>query len=194
MKRQELREEAFDKFVKSKNAVIAKDFLQNKPVVTDTTEYIAVKLTGSGSGSIPITDSSANKSAGVQSFNSDKLEAGEHLVIDAIKLDYALEVTTDTKKVGNASYVDVAPAELMNAELVIKQGSELLRIPVSDIHNPNLSNNNSDKFRVIGHMPIIEADRSFEVNIEFPKSVSLSGGTDDHFVRVEFRGFKTKKK
>jgi hypothetical protein len=193
MNRQQLRVASATKLREDRRKTIAEDAMKNDAYLVDATEFIASKITGAGSGVTALTKSSGNKSVGVQSFDGNKLDDAQHFVIDSIALDYGLEVTTDNKEVTDAGYSDSAPAELLSADLIIKQGSELVRIPVSEIHNLNTGATRSDDFRNISHMPIIEASKVFEIAIEFAEGISLSAGTNDHFVKVSLRGHKLQK-
>jgi hypothetical protein len=193
MNRQQLRVSAAQKLNADRRKTISEDARKNDAYLVDTTEFIAAKLTGSGSGVIALTKSSGDKAVGIQSFDGNKLDDAQHFVIDSVALDYGLEVTTDNKEVANANYVDAAPAELLSADLIIKQGKELIRIPVSEAHNLATGTSNDDNFRTVSHLPVIEANKVFEVAIEFAEGTSLSAGTDDHFVKVSLRGHKLQK-
>lgn len=191
MNRIQLRQLAYNKLMESPNKAISNSVEQDNPVIMDVAEYIGIEITGQGDGTVKVAKPKNTQATGVQSFNSNKLEAGEHMVIDSMKGEYALE-TADAKEVETAHYIDSAPADLMNADVVVKQGStELIRLAFSEVHNPNTSQNNEDNYRVIGHMPILEAEKPFSIELEFPDGTSLPAG--DHFVRFEFRGHKFKK-
>jgi len=195
MNRSQKRQEAFSKVRSTQNKAIRATVAQDNPYLVDTTEYIAAKITGASSN-FRITQTDGKLKVGLQSFSGDALTAGEHMVIDCIKIEYANHIQSDNVKVGGAAYRKAAPAELMNAELVIKHDSaEVLRMPVSDIHNPNATNSNADKYRELGHLPILEADRAFEISLEYPDGVAMkqAATADDHFIRIEWRGFKLKK-
>lgn len=192
MNRQDVRVAALRKLQTSGNKAVANSIAQDKPVLVDVTEYITAKITGQGAGIYSVTKSGNNVAVGIQSFNSNKLDSGEHIVIDSIKGGYALELGADNKTVSNADYTDAAPASLMNSDVIIMQSSkEVMRFPFSEIHNPNPSEKNDDNFRVVGHMPILEAEKPFDIQLEFADGAALPA--EDHFIRIEFRAHKLKK-
>ncbi len=190
--RKQLREEAYAKLRASQNGAIAATFANDNPVVIETVEYVTANLKGASSIH-NLTKASASESVGVQTFDSNKLDTGEHMVIDSVKGEMAIE-TIDAKSAGNASYNKTAPSELLSADIVIKQANELLRFPISEIHksNPTATNSNEDKYRFVGHAPIIEAAKVLAIWVEFPEGVTMPEDKD-YFFRFSFRGNKLQK-
>lgn len=180
----DLRERASDAFKRVPAIVKSKS---DNAIVLDHLHYVAKDITGAGSGTIQLVTSSSNKLVGLASFDSNKLEKGEPFMIDAVSLLYGT-AATGTKKAESVSYETSAPAELLVAELVIKQDNrELVRMPVSEVHNPNTTPNVDDEYRVIGHTPILMDQKSFDIYLEFPQGVNI-GNAADHFVKVKMRG------
>ncbi len=158
----------------------------NMPVrLHPVTHYVTAKVTGT---TIKFVESSKNNTVGVQTFNSDKLDANKPLVLCGIAAVYAKEATADNKTVATASYDKTAPAELVNGEIVLSQENrgDLVDMLLSQAFNQNTTTHNLEREFEVADMPIIKDKSSFKLEAEIP--AALASGSD-HFVRVELRGY-----
>lgn len=147
--------------------------------LNDTTFYIAVRVDGMA-GTNSLIDSNTKRLVGITNFDGDVLKAGRDLVIDAVKLQYT-DVGTLPE---NADWGQpkALPAALLNSELRLKQsGDNLVDIPVEDIRGFN-----SEDYREISTTPLLKSLETFELELEFPKGVSVAAGAP-LFARISFR-------
>lgn len=151
--------------------------------LTDKTIYIAKSLKGMG-GIVKLIDVNTKKEVGVTNFDGNKLNVGRDYIIDGVRVKFdTAALTTKT-----ATWSDALPAELLNAEIRIKQDNQLLfDMPLSD-----LANFNYDDFRDISTSPIIRSGEEFEIELEFPQGSSF-GAADEANIRFDFRVHQGKK-
>lgn len=195
MNRKDFRTAALEKIKESGEQAIKNSIAQDKPYLADTIEYTKEDISDASS-IVKLVKAGKTENIGIQSFNDNMLDDGEHMVIDSIKLEYAKEDATAplNPTIVTADYNDTAPAALMNAQLrIIQKGKELVNVPVSSIHNPNATEKNEDRWTVVGHMPILLAKQQFDIEIHFPDGTSMTTANEKHFVQVDLRGYKLKK-
>ena len=181
-------------------AVIKAKHNQNKggatvqgTAVTDKTIYIATSVKGAG-GIIKLIDVNTKKEVGVTNIDGNKLNAGRDYVIDGARVFF----DSGNANVRNADWKDDIPAELLNSEIKIKQDNQLLfDMPISDLTDRIYGSGGvviggSNMFRDISTSPIIRTEEEFEIELEFPKGVSMSSSVEAS-LRVEFRVHQGKK-
>lgn len=193
MNRIQLRVQAESKLRNDRRSHIMEDAKNDIAYLADVLHNISAKITGAGNGTFPLTKSSGNKSVGMQSFDSDKLDAGQHMVIDAACIEFGEALKADNKKPSEVGFLTAPTAEFLAADVVLKQGNELFRMPVSELCNTSVGVSRDDAYRMISHMPIVEASKVFSVYLEFPEGVSLPANAKDYFVKFSVRAHQLRK-
>lgn len=128
---------------------------------------------------------------GVTNFDGNQLNSGSNAVLDAVSISVAInDAGVDPK---NLAFDDTAEAALQNAEFRFEvDGKEIIKMPVFEAHNPNTTRTNDEKYRGLGHLPIIEAQKTCQAWIEFPTGITPdTTGGKKHYVRVELRRNQT---
>lgn len=129
---------------------------------------------------------------GVTNFDGNQLNAGSNAVIDAVSISVGIspDGSADPK---NLAFDDAAEAALQNAEFRFEvDGKEIIKLPVFEAHNPNTTRTNDEKYRGLGHLPIIEAQKTCQAWVEFPTGITPdTTGGKKHYVRVELRRNQT---
>lgn len=148
--------------------------------IIDTVKYIVVDVSGA-SGTVYIMDSNTKKLVGVTNFDGNKLNAGRHLVIDAVKMEKATAGNTPA----TASFIGdtTLPKELSNCEFrVIQKGLIPVDLPVNEMNQPT-ANQKSTAYREISTLPVLVANEEISMEIQFPVGVTAPAGT---LIRVSF--------
>lgn len=156
--------------------------------VIDTNKYIVVDISGA-SGTYHVMDSNTKKLVGVTNFDGNKLNAGRHLVIDAVKCEKA---TAGTTAVGASFIGDTTlPKELSNCEFrVIQKGLIPIDLPVNELNQPT-ANQKSTAYREMSTLPVLVANEEISMEIQFPAGVTAPAGTivrfsfDCHQIKIE---------
>lgn len=151
----------------------------------DTTGFFTVNVKGQ-SGLVQLIDNDTAKYPnGDASFNKTHLIKGNYYVIDSIRALFDKTAAT----VGACTYEDAPPAALLNAVLLVRLDQEILaKIPVTELFNLSLGNavSNDDYYRQLPHFPIIEDDKNFSFELQYPKGVTVPVDSEK-FLRIEFR-------
>ena len=170
---------------------------QGQTIIQDTAYYIVNALTGSG-GIQKLITPNTKRDLGVTNFEGNKLNAGKFFTIDGVKISVAYAENGQPWRQSSVSNVVDYAQDLLDAELVVKQGERILiKLPVFDIvdssRNPS-SKDNMD-FREISTFPVLAPNEPFEINIEH-KSNAIYPTYDPETikvnVRVDFRGHEFK--
>lgn len=155
---------------------------KSKVDCSDNVYYVNAEVTGA-SNTISLIDSNTKKIAGLTNFDGNVIGLGKRFPVSAMRVLY----TTDGTKPGNANWQDRAylPAELQNATLTLKQGSNVLAsLPLTDLQGFKMK-----EFRALATVPVLADRTPFELEIEMPAGITLpeKAGTLS-FLRVEFKG------
>ena len=167
-----------DARMQKRNGAIAqlreRGLLQGGGRVIDTNKYIVVDVSGA-SGIFHVMDSNTKKLVGVTNFDGNKLNAGRHVVIDAVKIESATDGTTPVKAsfIGNTTL----PKELSNCEFrVIQKGLVPIDFPVNELNKPS-SSTRSTEYRDVSTQPVLVANEEIFMEIQFPVGVTAPAGT-----------------
>ncbi|WP_394760300.1 hypothetical protein [Flavobacterium sp.] len=156
--------------------------------INDTNKYITVDVSGA-SGTFYVMDSNTKKLVGVTNFDGNKLNAGRHIVIDALKIEKATAGTTPA----GASFIGdtTLPKELSNCEFrVVQKGLVPIDFPVNELNQPT-ANQKSTAYRDVSTLPVLVANEEISMEIQFPVGVTAPAGTiikvsfDCHQIKIE---------
>jgi len=140
-----------------------------------------------------VQETSASR-VGLTNFDGNKLAAGSNAVLDAISIEVATTNDTDGHPdMKGLDYSESADPAIKAAEFRFTvDGKEKINIPVYEIHNANSTRTNDEKYRELGHLPIIEALQQVEAWFNFPSGVAPSGADGKrHYVKVSLRRNQT---
>ncbi|SHM71924.1 hypothetical protein [Flavobacterium chilense] len=158
--------------------------------LTDKTLYLNVAIKGQA-GTVGIVDVNTKREVGITNIDGNKLNAGRDYIIDSVRVlrgsgNATLKSETwDSTNINSNKFFDSA---FLNAELRIKQdGNVLLDMPMTD-----LLGDTTNFFRSISTSPLIRSNLEFEIEIEYPKGVSVTAASDTN-VRFEFRVHQAKR-
>lgn len=162
--------------------------------IKETTDYIAKKISGAG-GTINLVEASTDRKEGVSTFNGNKFQQNIAKVIDAVQISIG---KGDPSNMGGIKFDQAAPAELLNAHLIVEQnGRKLLEKKVSDFIPEGTETAGSDLFTELALPLIIRDVEDFDIKLKFPSGSSLgSAGTvaDTINTKVAFRSYETGRK
>ena len=181
------REIALSLGVFRKNAAFVKSVSGKPNKLSDTTLYIAADASGFA-GIQPILDSNTKKMVGITNFDGNTLNTGRNIVINGVRLMY----TTDGDSVKSADWQnnDRLPAELQNAEVVMKQGGEqIFAMPLTDLQGYKY-----DDWRKVTDRPFVRNNEPISIELQIPSEVTvpLATATVKQFIRFEFRVTQSK--
>jgi hypothetical protein len=158
--------------------------------LTDKTLYLNVAIKGQA-GTVGIVDVNTKREVGVTNIDGNKLNAGRDYIIDSIRVLRGSGSATlkneiwDNTNINSNKQFD---GTFLNAELRIKQdGNVLIDMPMTD-----LLGDTTNFFRSISTSPLIRSNLEFEIEIEYPKGVSVTAASDTN-VRFEFRVHQAKR-
>lgn len=158
----------------------------------DEVLYIHGELTG-GNTIFLFKDLVKDKAEiGITNFDGNQLNQGKNAVIDAISIE--IGVSADGSQTATqVEYGTKADLAIQNAEFTFSvDGNDIINLPVWEAHNPNTTRTNDEKYRDLGHLPVIEAMKPCEATFKFPTGVTPDAtGGKKHFVRVALRVLKT---
>jgi len=158
----------------------------------DTVEYITGEITAGGKIDLFKPISEGIPRIGINSFDGRKYNTLGNAVIDAVAVEVA--TTTSTTETAAELVFDAAmDVAILNSHIKFAADGKLLfELPMYEVHNPNTTDLNDKKYRSIGHLPIIEAEKNLTCDIEFPNGVNpdVTGGKR-HFIKVSLRVIKT---
>lgn len=153
----------------------------------DKTLYLNINIKGHA-GTISLVDVNTKREVGVTNLDGNRLNAGRDYIIDGIRI---LRGTTGSSSV-KSEYYDTTGAidpAFMNAEIRLKQdGNILIDQPISDIYNPRAIN---EVFRSLSTSPLVKSNMEFELDIEYPKGVSVSAAADFN-ISIQMRAHQAK--
>jgi hypothetical protein len=159
--------------------------------LTDKTLYLNVAIKGQA-GTVGIVDVNTKREVGITNIDGNKLNAGRDYIIDSIRIlrgsNASANLKNETWDNTNINSNKLFDAAFLNAELRIKQdGNSLIDMPITD-----LLGDTTTFYRSISTSPLIRSNLEFEIEIEYPKGVSVSAAADSN-VRFEFRVHQAKR-
>ncbi|WP_395043159.1 hypothetical protein [Flavobacterium sp.] len=150
--------------------------------ITDGTYYLNVDASGM-SGIVNLVDNKTKKEVGVTNFDGNMLNRGRELSIRALRLLFTSK-GTDVKNGDYQNGTSLIP-ELQNAELHFIQGdNKLISLPLTDLQRFNQVD-----FRSLITNALVKSQEEFQIQLEFPKGVSVPAATATklNLLRIEFR-------
>lgn len=159
-------------------------------ILRDNTELVRKILPKAPAGTTKIIDSNTKRLAGISSFDGQKLEKSNNLVITHARIGYASDVATGKE----ASLVyknsqDVVPAGLRSANIIIEQdGKPVAKLPVMDFVKP--ANEGNSAYTELSAFALVREEISFDIKIEFADG-SVLEATDYPYVEVALKGMAT---
>lgn len=158
--------------------------------LTDKTLYLNVAIKGQA-GTVGIVDVNTKREVGITNIDGNKLNAGRDYIIDSLRVlrgTGSATLKNETWDNTNINSNKLFDGAFLNAELRIKQdGNVLIDMPMTD-----LLGDTTNFFRSISTSPLIRSNLEFEIEIEYPKGVSVTSATDTN-VRFEFRVHQAKR-
>lgn len=158
----------------------------------DTVEYITGEVTAGGKIDLfePISESISR--VGLNSFDGRRYNSLGNSVIDAVTVEAAV-TTSETATAATLVFDDEMDVAILNSNIIFSAGGKVLfKLPMKEVHNPNTTRLNDEKYRSIGHLPIIEAEKDLKCEIEFPTGVVPDNtGGKRHLLKVSIRVTKT---
>ncbi|MFV5689077.1 hypothetical protein ACM55M_10685 [Flavobacterium sp. ZT3R25] len=153
--------------------------------LTDKTLYLNVAVKGQA-GIVNLVDVNTRREVGVTNIDGNKLNAGRDYIIDGVRVLWGQDVNLKAQNWGTTK--SLLPAEFLGAEFRIKQGGTVLvDMPITDLTiDPFVA------FRSLSTSPLIRSNMEFEMEIEYPKGVSVPVDKD-YNVRFEFRAHQAKR-
>lgn len=113
------------------------------------TEYISGFYTELESRNGRVLWPSNKPDPGVRSFDGNKLSPDINQLVYEVTWLSGVAATADRAGLVATDFTDKAPAYFRNGELLVKQGTELLRTTGSDVNNGYASTGNSDNFKAV---------------------------------------------
>lgn len=134
------------------------------------------------------------KEIGVTNFDRNQLNPGRNGVATAAAFEYASNTKADNTGEWK-QYVktldfskEEAPGTLKNAETVFSDNVKpLIELPVYELHNPNTTRTNDEKYRELGDLRVLESDIDFTFTIKFPEGAPALDATKRHFFKYTIR-------
>lgn len=164
------------------------DLKDGKATLEDQTLELKKQITGGGT--IDLIDATTNRIEGICSFDKNILQTGRAFVFDQVSIGYAKDAATG--KEGSLKYNVAAPAPLLNALFIITQnGKEVLRKPVSDLHNLAAGQNVNDQYTLLKSLRFLTDDKTIQIQLKFPPAVVMDDSTDKHYVYIRLNGLQT---
>lgn len=131
---------------------------------------------------------------GVTNFDGNKLNVGRNAAVTEVAFMYDFVDkagnTEDWKEIVKTLAFDkAAPGALLNAETVFEDDVKpLIELPVFEMHNTETTQTNDQKFRALGDLRILEADRPFKFHINVPSGkTGLDVASKRHFFMLVLR-------
>lgn len=153
-------------------------------------QVLDIKKQISGGGTIDLIDATTQRIDGICSFDKNILQTGRAFVFDQVSIGYSDNAAAG--KEGSLVYDQKAPAALLNALFIVNQnGREVLRMPVSDLHNINTGQNVSDAYTQLKALRFLGDDKTITMQLKFAPGVALDDTTVKHYVYVRFNGLQT---
>lgn len=168
--------------------------IRNQEIGVEETHYFGVKNISSEGGQIPLIDETSEKVYGTSNISKNKLNKNRAFLGDRIGLFYATgnEATPGGANFENKSF----PAALKNAVLEVKQnGKTILERPCGDFSVAVTAQDPEEKYLELRVPMVLADDLDFEINLQFPKGVSMAAGADadsQHLIKWAFLGYSTK--
>ena len=168
-------------------------------VVLEADLYHAAKVSGGG-GIVDLLKPGNNKRAGKSSFNENRLDAGEFLLMDRIGLKWGVSAGTDESDVKYITdYEDTAtgkviPNAILNADLIITAGTRpIIKLPVSKFIETAVNPTKQIAAVVLQQAKELNPSEVFSIKLEMPEG-SVIPATENYFVKVNFGGLITQPK
>jgi hypothetical protein len=138
-------------------------------------------------GTFPIVEQQTEFEKGVT--NIDKGRVSQAQQVNFITFGYEKALTSDSKKPQDLLYREDLPATFNSASLIIKQGKELVRIPIASLallgtHNPN------ERWYMLDVPMMLNNTEEIDVSIEFAQGAS-GVASNDEFIYLALRGPRT---
>ncbi|MEN2415532.1 hypothetical protein [Flavobacterium mesophilum] len=170
------------------SAQLQGDLAAGKASLEDQTLELKKQITGGGT--IDLIDATTNRIDGICSFDKNILQTGRAFVFDQVSIGYAKDNAVG--KEGSLKYNVAAPAPLLNALFIITQnGKEVLRKPVSDLHNLAAGNSTNDQYTQLKSLRLLLDDKTIQIQLKFPPNVAMDDTTDKHYVYIRLNGLQT---
>ncbi|WP_044398826.1 hypothetical protein [Lacinutrix sp. Hel_I_90] len=154
--------------------------------------YVTGEITSSGQNEY--FQAILKKETGVTNFDRNRLNPGRNGVATSAKFEYATIVTAGNEAVDWKAAVKVAdfseecPGTLKNSETMFEDSVKpLIVLPVSELHNPNVTRSNDELYRSLGDLRVLEADTDFKLTIKFPEGAAPLDAAKRHFFRYTIR-------
>ncbi|MBB1193552.1 hypothetical protein DNC80_07700 [Flavobacterium sp. SOK18b] len=152
-------------------------------------QILDIKKQISGGGTIDLIDATTQRIDGICSFDKNILQTGRAFVFDQISIGYKSDAADG--KEGSLSYNSAAPTALLNALFIVTQnGREVLRMPVSDLHNLAAGQNVNDQYTQLKALRYLADDKTITMQLKFPPTVALDASVK-HYVYIRFNGLQT---
>jgi len=168
----------------------AKELL-NSGDVNPRDATLAVRNLVVAGGDVDILQSYNSYVKGNNDFNGNKLANNRLFIIDSLTINYGTGVTaTVGEKYDSVNYTTALPPALKSANLVIKQGDQVIRrISISAI---NEAKNTDARWYELHGFALLREDQTTSITIEFPSGSDLAAGANNSgYVEVIFKGAET---
>jgi len=158
----------------------------------DKVEYITGEVTAGGKIDLFEAISESISRIGINSFDGRRYNTLSNAVIDAVTVEVAT-TTSATATAAELIFDDAMDVAIVNSNIIFSaDGKQLFDLPIREVHNPNTTRLNDEKYRGIGHLPIIESEKNLKCEIDFPTGVTPdTTGGKRHFLKVSLRVTKT---
>jgi len=134
------------------------------------------------------------KELGVTNFDGNKLNVGRNAAVTHVAFMYdtvtAAGNTEDWKEIVKTLAFDkAAPGALLNADTRFEDDVKpLIELPVFEMHNTETTQTNDQKYRALGDLRILEAEKAFQFHINVPSGkTGLDVSTNRHFFKLVMR-------
>ena len=155
--------------------------------LTDKTLYLNVKIKGNA-GIVNLVDVNTRREVGITNIDGNKLNAGRDYILDSMRVLVGATGSDDLK---NETWVspwsitgqNSLPKAFLGAEFRINQDrNQLVDMPITDLCQDGFVSS----FRSLSTSPLIRSNMEFEMEIEYPKGVSVPAD-QEYNIRIEVR-------
>lgn len=187
----------FSKAVQAGEVTLSSD--GNIPKTADRILFVTGEITAGGT--IEFFEKITRKAEGVTNFDTNKLSIGRNGVATAVTLEYGTLVAASNtlafeQTIGAVEFNKEAPALVKNAVLTFEDDVKpLIKFPIYEIHNPNTTRTNDEKYRELGDLRLLKASTAFKCQIKFPETPGVTlDSASRHFVKLTIRVGETVKR
>lgn len=152
---------------------------------------LAVRNVVVAGGTVNVLQGYNQYEPGKNDFNGNKLANGRLFIIDSLTINYGIGVTaTIAQSYDKVDYTTALPAALKSANLVIKQGDQVIRrISIAAI---NEAKSTDARWYELDGFGLLREDQVTSIEIEFAQGSDLAAGANNSgYVEVILKGAET---